>query len=316
VPAALAAALVVWRAPLDWADVWSRVRHARPLPYAAAVAVCYLSFGMRAARWRVLLANAGERCAPFPLLGALLASFAVNCVVPARVGDLLRALLVRRHQGVGAAKALGTIVVERVIDLAVVLLLLLAAVGLTLHRPGGGGVAVAAAAAAAVCGAAAGLLVLLRSGCLGRLAGRLPRPLVRACDGFRQGSLGCLGSWRRVLPLSLGIWGVDTTRLALVVAALGGVVGLGPAQLLLVTLVAALLSTTPLLPGGIGAVESGVVLVLTTVAHAGADQALAIVLLDRSITYGSVVVSGAVSLLALQARGARPAYPGWTARPT
>jgi uncharacterized membrane protein YbhN (UPF0104 family) len=303
--APLAVALAIWRAPVDWADVWSRIRQAHLLPYLAALAVCYVSFAVRATRWRILLANAGERCALAPLLGALLASFFVNCVVPARIGDLVRAYLVRRHQGVPAAKAFGTIVVERVIDLAVVLTLLMAAIALSLHRPAVRTLGVAIVAGAALCAGCALLLLLIRTRRLERVVGRLPGPVVRLYQGFRDGSLGSLGRWRQVLPLTLAVWALDTTRFALVVAALGGVAGLGPGQVLLVTLVAALLSTTPFLPGGLGAVESGVVVVLTTVSAAGAGQALSVVLLDRSITYGSVILSGALALLLLQVRGGR-----------
>ena len=308
-----ALAVAVWRAPLSWSDVGERIRHAHPLPYLAALGVCYVSLALRAARWQVLLRNAGERCSLAPLLGCLLGSFAVNCLLPARVGDLLRAYLVRRRERVPAAKTFGTIVVERVIDLLTVLALVGLAAALSLRRGAGHGVGVAVVLSLLAGAAGVALLVMMHTGGLDRLTGHLPPRARRLYEGFRVGSLGALGRWRIVLLMTLGIWMLDTVRFGLVAAAVGEAARLGPARILLVTLIAALLSTTPFLPGGLGAVESGVVLVLTSVAGLGAGPALSIVLLDRGITYGSVVVTGLLSLAVLQRPGAARAASTRTA---
>jgi uncharacterized protein (TIRG00374 family) len=156
-----------------------------------------------------------------------------------------------------------------------------------------------------VCGSAAAVLLLLRRGSLRRWIELLPAPVARSYDGLRDGSVGSLGRWVLLLPLSVVPWILDALRFALVVAALGGAAGLGPPQILLVTLVAALLSTVPLLPGGLGAVEGGSVIVLTSLTGMDVSQALALVLLDRSITYGSLIVSGFAALLVMQARPPR-----------
>jgi N-acetyl-alpha-D-muramate 1-phosphate uridylyltransferase len=302
--APVALLVAVWRAPLDWGSVLGPVRHAHLLPYLVAVVVCYLSSAVRAVRWQVLLANAGERCGVAPLMGALLASFFVNCTVPGRVGDLYRAHLLHRHHGVATAKALGTIAVERVLDLAVVVGLLLAAGGLSLHGPARRGVVLSILGGLAVCGAAVTVLVLVRRGSLRRWVDRLPTPAARLYDGLRDGSVGSLGRWPQQLPLSVVPWILDSVRFGLVVTALGGT-GLGPPQILLVTLVTALLSTVPLLPGGLGAVEGGTVVVLTSITGLDVGRALALVLLDRSITYGSYIVSGLAALLVMQSRPQR-----------
>src|ERR1039457_3559504 len=87
----------------------------------------------------------------------------------------------------------------------------------------------------------------------------------------------------------------EGARLGLVVFSLHLVgVHLGPSQFLLIALVAALLTTVPFLPGGLGLVEAGMVGVLISVGDVGRNAALSIALLDRSISYGSVVVVGAV----------------------
>ena len=67
-------------------------------------------------------------------------------------------------------------------------------------------------------------------------------------------------------------------------------VHLGPSQFLLIALVAALLTTVPFLPGGLGLVEAGMIGVLITVGGVTNSAAVSITLLDRSISYGSLVV--------------------------
>jgi hypothetical protein len=95
---------------------------------------------------------------------------------------------------------------------------------------------------------------------------------------------------------------MESARLALVVFALGDGGSLGPAQLLLIALVAALLTTVPFLPGGLGLVEAGMVGVLVSVGGLGRNAALSIALLDRSISYGSVVAIGAVVFAVMHMR--------------
>src|ERR1700732_2229440 len=57
----------------------------------------------------------------------MITSFFVNCVVPAKMGDIYRAYLAKQKLDVPVSKALGTIIAERLIDLIVLMSLLLAA---------------------------------------------------------------------------------------------------------------------------------------------------------------------------------------------
>jgi glycosyltransferase 2 family protein len=87
----------------------------------------------------------------------------------------------------------------------------------------------------------------------------------------------------------------EGARLGLVVFSLHLVgVHLGPSQFLLIALVAALLTTVPFLPGGLGLVEAGMIGVLITVGGVTNSAAASITLLDRSISYGSLVIVGFV----------------------
>ena len=103
-------------------------------------------------------------------------------------------------------------------------------------------------------------------------------------------------------------WLAEIHRLYLVAAALG--VDLSFPLIVFITLANSLLTLVPT-PGGIGAVESGVVGLRLRLSSMSASGAAALVLLDRSITYLSVIAVGAVLLVARQARQ-RPATEGPT----
>lgn len=93
----------------------------------AALLLFLLGYGARIARWRLMLAldNPGvgwQACA-----GPLLASFALNNLLPLRLGDIARAFAFSRSLGVGSTQALATLLVERLLDMLIVLAILGAA---------------------------------------------------------------------------------------------------------------------------------------------------------------------------------------------
>ena len=289
--------IAVWRAPIDWQSSWNDIRHADLRLYLLGIVAYYLAFAVRALRWQLLLRNTGERCPYIPLFETLTSSFFVNCIVPAKMGDVYRAFLLRTHQGVGAMKAFGTIITERLLDLFVLMALLVLAGGLTFRNRvphelipyaiSGGGLLVLGV----------GIVVLMATRRGQRLMRLFPDPVLQRYENFRSGTVDSMGRWAEVIPLSVLVWVLEATRLGFVVFALGYGDLLSPPNILLVALVAALLTTVPFTPGGIGLVEGGMIVVLRTIASVGASQATAIALLDRSISYGSLVVFGFIVFL-------------------
>jgi uncharacterized protein (TIRG00374 family) len=85
-------------------------------------------------------------------------------------------------------------------------------------------------------------------------------------------------------------WMAEVGRLYFVVQALG--LPLTLPMVLFVTVANAILTLVPLTPGGLGIVETGVTGVLV-LALAQSD-ALSVALLDRSISYLSVIIMGAL----------------------
>jgi glycosyltransferase 2 family protein len=307
----LAAAIIVgvalWRAPINWADAWTRIRHAKIDLYVAAIAVYYASFLVRSWRWKLLLRNAGENRSTLSLLPILMVSFFVNCVVPAKMGDIYRAYLARMRQQVVAARALGTIIAERLLDLVVLMALLLVAGAIVFHDRAPAVLVPYLIAGVFVCAAGIGAIAVMRAGRGQRILRLLPEAVFHRYESFRMGTVNSFKNLTLLVPLTVLVWGMESGRLALVVYALGDGSSLGAAQLLLIALVAALLTTVPFLPGGLGLVEAGMVGVLVSVGGVGRSAALSIALLDRSISYGSVVAVGALVFAVLHVRVPRRA---------
>ncbi len=313
--ASIAVALVivgvaVWRAPINWADAWTRIRHADPLLYVAALGAFYTSFLVRSIRWRLLLDNAGEKRPTRAVISPIIISYFVNCVVPAKMGDVYRAYLARVRLNVSASKALGTVIAERLLDLCVLMGLLLAAGAIAFQRRAPGFLIPYVIVGAMVCFGGVGVILTMRAGRGRRFLRLLPEAVFHRYENFRSGTVDSLRRLPFLVVLTGLVWGLESTRLALVVFSLGYGSLMGPSQFILVALVAALLTTIPFLPGGLGLVEAGMTGVLIAVAGIGQQAAISITLLDRSISYGSLVIIGFIvfALTHSSALGTRAAH--------
>jgi glycosyltransferase 2 family protein len=169
---------------LEFDRVWAAIRAAHPLLVGAAVLVTLQTYLLRAWRWQALLRPIG-RARFRTAFRTTVIGFTATFLLPGRVGEVLRPYLLARTDGFNAAAAFATVIVERVLDLACVLLFFawfLLTAGVDVGRD----VELAGAASAVAAVAALGLLVLGAGHPerLGRWAGRLARVLPgRAADG-------------------------------------------------------------------------------------------------------------------------------------
>src|ERR1700747_1269233 len=91
--------------------------------YLLASVLLLMGHVTRALRWRLLF-PAQSKQDRFSLLLGLSLGYAINSIMPLRLGELARVLLVARRLSERIALVLSTVVVERLVDLAVVALLL------------------------------------------------------------------------------------------------------------------------------------------------------------------------------------------------
>jgi len=120
----LAIALFAWflsRANLS--GVAAEIAHARMDLIVWSVVVAVLMPILRAFRWRYLLDPVGPTRFG-PVLRATIIGFAALALLPARAGDVIRPYLVARSERLKTASVFATIVMERALDIIVVLTLL------------------------------------------------------------------------------------------------------------------------------------------------------------------------------------------------
>ena len=296
---ALAIGLIVFifeRLDINFSSISTTVSSCSPLYYILAFASYYLTFPLRALRWRVLLKNAGfreDRGVNLPSLWGLtqimIINWFANCVLYARLGDAYRSYLLKEHSGVSFSKAIGTVLAERVIDIVVVFLLLM---GTLFGLLGSRGMVVAAAVFGAGTLMLAIIAILILA--VGRFGGFVERCLPGKVKSvyklFREGTLGSFERLPLLGFLSIVIWLLEAGRLLLVSHALG--IPIGFSLVLFAALANALLTAVPFTPGGLGLVEAGLIGLLTI--SLSREGALSIVLVDRSISFLSVIAIGAL----------------------
>jgi uncharacterized protein (TIRG00374 family) len=285
---------------LEWRELWAHVAEANHALLALAFAAFYCSFPVRALRWQILLSNVGyNRDAGQPMPSAFgltrimyLAWFA-NCATVARLGDAYRGYLLSKSTGVSFTVTLGTILAERLLDLAVLAVMLSATVLVAFH-----GVLQSELTGLVIAG-----LLLSIVGVIGLLSMRRLRVLVervlpaRFHGYYERFEHGTTGSFRRVpllIVYSVIGWAIECLTLHIVAAAVGAPVSLAGA--IVVALVASLLSVVPFTPSGLGVAEAGMVLVLQWMGldtNAGG----AVTILSRAINYWSIVFFGFVLYL-------------------
>ena len=106
----------------NFAEIWAETRRADPWLLILAVLFTVVTYAMRAWRWQSILAPIGPtrfRTA----FRATVIGFAASFLLPARAGEVIRPYLLARHEGLKASAVFATIILERVLDMATVLLL-------------------------------------------------------------------------------------------------------------------------------------------------------------------------------------------------
>jgi uncharacterized protein (TIRG00374 family) len=261
---------------------------------------------LRALRWQRLVEPI-HHVRFLPITGYLLIGYLANNVLPARLGELVRCHYLGDREGISRTTTLGTVVVERVVDTAVVVVIASLAI-LVLHVRG------LVASAVLIGLAITGLLVVALV--VGLLAHRLPGadrvvalverwPRVRELAGKLRGGLAVAGRPRTLaeaLVLSFAAWGATVIAFAAAGQSLG--VQMTTAQASLLAAGVALASAIPAGPSNLGTFDLAAVEIAATF---GLDRetALALALVAHASILLTTSVGGAISLLALGWRRGR-----------
>lgn len=86
--------------------------------------ILFTSNILRAERWRLLIEHEKEDLDRVTLVGGVLTGYLLNMVGP-RLGEVSRPVYVAKRENLSSSKLIGTIVLERIIDLATMILLMI-----------------------------------------------------------------------------------------------------------------------------------------------------------------------------------------------
>ncbi|MBX3002445.1 MAG: flippase-like domain-containing protein [Anaerolineales bacterium] len=124
---------------MHFGDFWQQVRQANYMWLLPGIGVYFLAVWARAWRWHYLLRplKSVPTRTMFPIVAI---GYMGNNVYPARAGEVLRAVILKRKEGVAVSASLATIIVERIFDGVVMLAFIFVNLG-ELAEMGGGLVA-------------------------------------------------------------------------------------------------------------------------------------------------------------------------------
>jgi glycosyltransferase 2 family protein len=101
---------------VDFTEILKIVSHASVF-WIVILSICFLlSHFVRAIRWKIILHSVKRNTSLKNLFGSLMVGYAVNCVVP-RLGEITRAVLIGKWEGLSKSSMFGAVIVERVIDI-------------------------------------------------------------------------------------------------------------------------------------------------------------------------------------------------------
>ena len=294
---AAAVAWLLWR--YDWRGVGDALAAAHWALFVPVPLVMIANFMLRAARWQALFPDDLR-----PRFGgsfvALMAGYLFNNVLPARAGELVRVHMIGRREQLPRSTALGTVVLERTLDL-LVLLALFAFV--LLNQPLPGWTAHAGRMVAVLALGALGVILFLGwqgerlvESIVPRL-GFLPAAVTRRLDASGRAFIGGVSAVLRASHLArfaaftILIWSLEVATVWLIARAFA--LALGPLDVLFVMLAITLGTMVPASPGYVGTFEFFGLSALQLIGISGAAALGFVVTLHAAVLLGSSLIGAA-----------------------
>ncbi len=253
--------------------------------WAQVVALSLLSYLLRFARWHGYIAALGHRVPILRHLAIYLSAFALT-LTPGKAGETIRSVYLHPC-GVSYPHSLGAFVAERLLDLAAVAALASLAVSMfPEQRPW---------MLAALAGVAA-VVLSVRSRLLASIGRRLAKGPVAGHAAQVVATVRFLLSGRRLAvaaPLSLLAWMAQGVSLYLIVQALGHELPAG--TVVAIYCLSILAGAASFIPGGLGATEAAIVLLLSA-AGVGPTDAITASLVSRGLTLWLAVGIGVLAM--------------------
>lgn len=273
-----------------------------------AVVLTFLGYVVRAIRWKYLLTPL-KKTSFLNLVSATLIGYMANNLLPARLGELVRAYVLGEREGLDTGAVVATLVIDRLADGFTVLLLLVVTV-LTLRLPPGSeaaqqGLMAGGYVALGVYLSVVAFLVLLRrntlrtlrflEGLLKPFPGRVAEKVIPFLGAFIEGArvTSRRGERLALAATSLVIWLFAVFSIHSVLLAFGMDFPLSVSLFILVLLVFAVM--VPASPGFVGTFHAACVYGLL-VFGVPRETALSVAIVIHGINFFPVIVVGLVCL--------------------
>ena len=269
----------------DWEAFGAAVSALPGLLWAQVVVLSLVSYLLRFSRWHHFIVALGHKVPILRNLEIYLAAFALT-LTPGKAGETIRSVYLHPY-GVSYPHSIGAFVSERLLDLVAVGALASLAVSMFPEQR----LRMFAAIACIVI-----VILLLRSRLLSLIGRRAAGSSVVGHAAKLVATVRFLLSGRRVAvaaPLSLMAWMAQGVSLYLIVHALG--YELTVSTVVAIYCLSILAGAASFIPGGLGATEAAIVLLLSA-AGVGQTDAIAASLVSRSLTLWLAVGIGVVAM--------------------
>ena len=109
-----------------WQHIKQSLAHSKQWIFIPVVILLVLSHYFRSLRWKILMEPLGYKPSNFNTFSAVMIGYLVNTGVP-RLGEVVKCTLLARYEKIRADKLVGTIVIERAVDIVSLFLVFLLA---------------------------------------------------------------------------------------------------------------------------------------------------------------------------------------------
>ncbi len=275
-------------------EIARTVREVDPLFLVLAFLAHYSSYILRGSRWKEMIRKTGFPGNTLDLAKIIFLFQSIDCVLPAKLGDLYGAYLMKVNYSLSRSFSLGSIFLWRIMDLVITLVIIVVSAFALFGNK------IPAEIVTAITVVAPCLVVLLvfvgiflrsHQWLLARFKSERIKGVI---DSFQQGLRLNWGMLPFFLISTTAIWFLEAVRFYFICKSMA--VDLSLISVLFISTSSALLTAVPFTPSGLGAVELGMVGLLAFVGIGG-PPAYPLIIWDRLIAHWSQLFFGVVLVL-------------------
>ncbi|MCP1715749.1 uncharacterized protein (TIRG00374 family) [Methanocalculus alkaliphilus] len=283
----LAAGLIIFLLSRVWDELLITLHEADLRFLLLATLICLAAWYLRGCRYRFILSRLSIAVGAIFSTACIFVSQTANLIIPARLGDLIRLLILRHEKGTTYSTGLSSLIVERVFDIITIALIGAIALPFVVTQATWFSTLIGVT----LLGGLLFIMVLLFSGRFSS-ENRIFGKILKILDEIRTVS-GTTSALAILSVSSIAIWIIDCIICAMVAMMFGEVV---PFQVIVLAIVIGnLVKAVPITPGGVGTYELALALTFE-LAGVTPGTAVLIAIIDHLIKNLVTLAGGVVSI--------------------